>query len=143
MLVAEIFKSVQGEGSLSGTSSVFVRTSGCNLRSGSVIPPTHLGSPKAKSGPRLSVAQQVLDWNDRHVVITGGEPMLQPNWSTCAPNSTLLGGILPSKRPVRSTSRLSCDLMSISPKLSNSTPTLPAPPRHGSPDTNSGDTRRL
>ena len=32
MRIAEIYKSVQGEGRLTGTPSVFVRTSGCNLR---------------------------------------------------------------------------------------------------------------
>ena len=32
MRIAEMFKSIQGEGFLAGTESVFVRTSGCNLR---------------------------------------------------------------------------------------------------------------
>ena len=32
MRIAEVYKSVQGEGFLAGTESVFVRSSGCNLR---------------------------------------------------------------------------------------------------------------
>ena len=32
MRIAEIFRSIQGEGRLTGVESIFVRASGCNLR---------------------------------------------------------------------------------------------------------------
>src|SRR5205085_11196205 len=71
--IAELFHSIQGEGSLVGVPSVFVRTSGCNLRCGWCDTPYTSWRPE---GAELSVEEivaQVQALGARHVVVTGGE----------------------------------------------------------------------
>jgi len=123
MRIAEIFHSIQGEGLLAGVSSIFIRTSGCNLRCHWCDTPYASWKPE---GPEMSVEEilkKLTEWNCNHVVLTGGEPMITPDLTELA---TVLkkqkkhitietaGTILPNGIP--------CDLASISPKLSNSTP---------------------
>jgi 7-carboxy-7-deazaguanine synthase len=122
MKIAEIYRSRQGEGLLSGTPSVFVRTSGCNLRCWFCDTPFTSWTPE---GPDLSVDEvvsQVAEWDCPHVVLTGGEPML---WSELIPLAAALRG-LGRHVTIETAGTLylpvACDLMSISPKLSNSTP---------------------
>ena len=71
--INEIFCSIQGEGWFTGTASVFVRTSGCNLEC-SFCDTDH------QQGKEMSVADIVATaarYPARHAVITGGEPALQ------------------------------------------------------------------
>ena len=76
MKVAEIYLSTQGEGLLSGTESVFVRASGCNLRCWFCDTPYASWSPEGEDLSVDDIATQVLDHKCPHVVLTGGEPML-------------------------------------------------------------------
>jgi 7-carboxy-7-deazaguanine synthase len=74
--VCELFRSIAGETSHAGFPASFVRLSGCNLR-------CHWCDTQRawKRGLRLPVAkllEMVLATGDRRVVITGGEPLLQP-----------------------------------------------------------------
>jgi 7-carboxy-7-deazaguanine synthase len=123
MRIAEIFHSIQGEGLLAGVPSIFIRTSGCNLRCHWCDTPYASWKPE---GPEMSIEEilkKLTEWNCDHVVLTGGEPMIAPDLPELA---TVLkkqkkhitietaGTILPNGIP--------CDLASISPKLSNSTP---------------------
>ena len=71
--VNEIFYSLQGEGFHTGTASVFVRLSGCNLR-------CHFCDTRHENGKEMSV-QQIIDMVNRWpqaplLVLTGGEPSL-------------------------------------------------------------------
>ena len=61
MRIAEIFRSIQGEGRLTGTESIFVRTSGCNLRCRYCDTPYASWTPE---GEDLSVAE-ILDRIDQ------------------------------------------------------------------------------
>jgi len=75
MKVNEIFYSIQGEGTLVGAPSVFLRTSGCNLRC------TYCDTTYAYTkGTQMSI-QEVMDeikiFSCKSVCITGGEPLLQ------------------------------------------------------------------
>lgn len=122
MKVAEIYLSIQGEGLLTGVESVFVRASGCNLRCWFCDTPFASWSPE---GDDQSVAE-ILDQIDRyecgHVVLTGGEPML---FSELVPLAAALrseGLHVTIETAGTLDLPVECDLMSISPKLSGSTP---------------------
>ena len=123
MRIAEIFHSIQGEGLLAGVPSVFVRTSGCNLRCHWCDTPYASWKPE---GPEMSVAEilrKVSDWNCRHVVLTGGEPMIAPELPELTAALRKAGKhITIETAATLSPAGIACDLASLSPKLSNSTP---------------------
>jgi 7-carboxy-7-deazaguanine synthase len=120
--IAEIFHSVQGEGLLTGTASVFIRTSGCNLRCWFCDTRYASWEPEGDQQTIESICAQTAAWPTRHVVITGGEPMI---FDELAPLCSALKSL--NKHITIETAgtlyqELECDLWSISPKLSNSTP---------------------
>jgi len=123
MRIAEIFYSVQGEGGLVGVPSVFVRTSGCNLRCSWCDTPYTSWNPE---GGDLSV-DEILDRASafgaaRHVVLTGGEPMIAPGIVELSRRFGERGMHVTIETAGTVFAPVGCDLMSISPKLSNSTP---------------------
>ncbi len=74
----EIYPSLQGEGLLAGTPSVFVRLQGCNLRCSWCDQP--LALEKSDNFVEIdSIVDEVKSFGVRHVVITGGEPFFEPN----------------------------------------------------------------
>src|SRR6187431_1674724 len=79
MKLAELFYSIQGEGKLVGVPSVFVRASGCNLRCTWCDTPYASWEPDGEDVPVAEIVRQVLEHRCRHVVLTGGEPMIMPD----------------------------------------------------------------
>ena len=61
MLISEIFYSLQGEGELTGVPSVFVRTSGCNLRCNWCDTPYASWSPE---GEQMTIGDIVAAYRD-------------------------------------------------------------------------------
>src|SRR5262245_3313164 len=76
--IAEIFYSLQGEGSMVGVPSVFVRTSGCNLRCSWCDTPYTSWQPEGEELTVDQIVARVAEYCCHHVVVTGGEPMIAP-----------------------------------------------------------------
>ena len=121
MYVSEIFESIQGEGKFAGTPSVFMRTSGCNLRCSWCDSEYTSWNPEGDTLNTTEIEREVRKFGCRHIVVTGGEPLLQDDLDelcnqisdrhiTVETNATVYRNI-------------DIDLVSLSPKLSNSTPT--------------------
>lgn len=122
MRIAEIFHSIQGEGTLVGVPSVFVRVSGCNLRCTWCDTPYTSWAPE---GPEMSIDQileQVEQFRCTHVVLTGGEPMLFPAVVDLTQEFKRQSVHVTIETAGTVWQPVACDLMSISPKLANSTP---------------------
>lgn len=122
--VSEQFLTVQGEGSMAGRPSYFVRTSGCNLRCWWCDTPYTSWKPEGGMLEVADIAEAALASKAPCVVVTGGEPML------FAPQVGALA------RQLRSAGRhvtvetngtiwsddVAADLWSVSPKLRSSRP---------------------
>ncbi len=123
MFISEIFHSLQGEGLLIGVPSVFIRTSGCNLRCRWCDTPYASWKPEGTMLSIDDIVKQIAAYNCRHVVLTGGEPMIAPELPELAHRLRekkyhitieTAGTVMPRG--------IECDLASLSPKLKNSTP---------------------
>jgi 7-carboxy-7-deazaguanine synthase len=120
--IAELFYSLQGEGALVGVPSVFIRTSGCNLRCRWCDTPYTSWSPEGTDFDLDRIVDEVRAHPTRHVVITGGEPMIQPELVALTERLRALGLHITIETAGTVFQPVACDLMSISPKLANSTP---------------------
>jgi len=131
MRIAEIYRSIQGEGRLTGQDSVFVRTSGCNLRCWFCDTPYASWEPEGEDRGVAEIVEAVLALETPHVVLTGGEPMLFAEMIPLCDRLHQEGRHLTIETAGTLHLPLHCDLMSISPKLSNSTPShLQSPKWH-------------
>jgi 7-carboxy-7-deazaguanine synthase len=123
MLISEIFYSIQGEGELTGVPSVFVRTAGCNLRCDWCDTPYASWEPEGRTMTADEVAAKVREYPAGHCVLTGGEPMVAKEIRELAQVLRQEGKhITIETAGTVKPDGIACDLASISPKLSNSTP---------------------
>lgn len=128
--ISETFTSIQGEGKLTGVPSLFIRTSGCNLRCRWCDTPYASWKPDGEQRTLDSLieeARAALARGVRHVVLTGGEPMMFQQSIELTRRLAELGFHITIETagtviPEGGGGGVTCHLMSISPKLANSTP---------------------
>jgi 7-carboxy-7-deazaguanine synthase len=120
--ISEIFYSIQGEGMLAGIPSVFVRTTGCNLRCTWCDTPYTSWNPEGADRAVEQIVAEVASHSPTHAVVTGGEPMLLAEIVALTNRLNELGLHVTIETAGTVYQPVVCDLMSISPKLSNSTP---------------------
>lgn len=120
--VAEVFHSIQGEGFLAGTPSIFIRTSGCNLRCWYCDTRYASWEPEGETQSVDSLLQSACKWPTEHVVLTGGEPMIFEELGELCRGLRDAGKHITIETAGTVDRDVPCDLWSISPKLSNSTP---------------------
>jgi 7-carboxy-7-deazaguanine synthase len=122
MKVSEIFYSIQGEGILMGVPSVFVRLSGCNLRCVWCDTPYTSWNPEGSDAPLDAILEEIRSFSASHAVLTGGEPMIFPESVELTRRLRDAGLHVTVETAGTMYQPVVCDLMSISPKLANSTP---------------------
>ena len=123
MIISELFYSLQGEGSLAGVPSIFIRLAGCPLRC-RWCDTQYAWDPAA--GQEMSceqVLEAIGDYPTRFVVLTGGEPMVHEGVEKLAAAIRAKGYHLTIETAgICFVDGVEADLMSISPKLLNSSP---------------------
>ena len=123
MRISELFYSIQGEGKLVGMPSLFVRCSGCNLRCTWCDTPYASWNPQGDDWPVSRIIDAVASYRSHHVVITGGEPMIMPDITPLCDALKEHGYHITIETAATIFEAIRLDLASMSPKLSNSTPT--------------------
>jgi 7-carboxy-7-deazaguanine synthase len=123
MRISEIFFSVQGEGKLTGVPSVFIRTSGCNLRCQWCDTPYASWNPEGEEMSQEEILRAVEQHPTRFCVVTGGEPMVAKGIHELLAALKEAGKHITIETAATvPPNHVACDLASLSPKLSNSTP---------------------
>ena len=120
--ISETFTSLQGEGKLSGVPSHFIRLSGCNLRCAWCDTPYASWHPEGDQRGVDALVRLATASGVRHAVVTGGEPMIFKHLDELCDQLHSAGMNITIETAGTVHRTVACDLMSISPKLRNSTP---------------------
>ena len=142
--INESFYSLQGEGRLAGTPSVFVRMSGCNLRCWfcdsyhTSWEPTHAWLDLDEIVAEVQSHEQA-----EHVVLTGGEPLIHHRSVELLDRLVDAGYHTTVETNGTIYRDASIDLASISPKLASSTPTMERDPMGAGEWTERHEARRI
>jgi 7-carboxy-7-deazaguanine synthase len=120
--ISEIFHSIQGEGKLMGVPCVFIRASGCNLRCVWCDTPYASWSPEGSDIGVDEIIRQVAVHSARHVVLTGGEPTIMPDFAPLCAALKDANHHITVETAATVFTPAKIDLASLSPKLANSTP---------------------
>jgi 7-carboxy-7-deazaguanine synthase len=126
MRINEIFYSLQGEGFLAGIPSVFIRLAGCPLRCKWCDTKYAWDNTAGENYSIGKILQTIQQWPSKFIIITGGEPMINSDLPKLLRKLKALGKhITVETAGIAFIPDMPCDLMSISPKLSNSAPADP------------------
>jgi len=117
--VSEIFKSIQGEGKRAGEVSVFVRLAGCNLSCRWCDTPYALKKNQGKETSLAEIVTKVEEFNCEAVVVTGGEPLIWEETPMLLSELKTRGKLVTLETNATQYRPVQCELVSISPKLTN------------------------
>jgi 7-carboxy-7-deazaguanine synthase len=128
MRVSEVFYSLQGEGMLVGTPSVFVRLAGCPLRCPWCDTKYAWDFQAGEELDPGQITEQINRWPCRFVVLTGGEPMMGPDLAAREGLADLTHRLKTTGKHITIETAgvlfipdLACNLVSISPKSVSAT----------------------
>ncbi|WP_049971100.1 7-carboxy-7-deazaguanine synthase QueE [Haladaptatus cibarius] len=127
--INELFYSLQGEGKLAGVPTVFVRTSGCNLRCWFCDSYHTSWEPTHAQMTISEIVDEVESYDANHVVVTGGEPLVHEETSILLDRLSDAGYHTTVETNGTLFRKTAIDLASISPKLASSTPTAERDPK--------------
>ncbi len=143
MYIAETFSSLQGEGVLAGVPSFFIRTSGCNMRCRWCDTPYTSWLPEGERRAVEDLVAEARASGVSHVVVTGGEPLLQREIALLTSKLRTAGLHITVETAGTVDPDFDCDLLSLSPKTANSDPQGALRDRHRRLRTDHGPLRRL
>ena len=120
--ISETFLSIQGEGKLTGTPSFFIRLAGCNLRCSWCDTPYASWNPESEQRTIDDILAEAVASGARHIVLTGGEPLIFKQAAQLTALLKAAGFHITIETAGTVAPPVTVDLISISPKLANSTP---------------------